>query len=286
MQILDGRATAKKLLDSVAHDVAAIKEKGGAVKLAVILVGENPASQTYVRGKIKRCKDVGIDYKKYELSAEEATTESIITLVGQLNADPSINGILVQLPLPDHVYAPDVIKAISPEKDSDGFHAYNIGKMFLSAEFEHLAPCTPQGVIYLLNEYNIDLKGKDVCMVGASNIVGKPLGTMLLNREATVTTCHIATKDVAHYTKYADIVIVAVGKPSLITADMVKEGAVIVDVGINRKEDGTLCGDVDFEGVKDKCSYITPVPGGVGPMTIACLLKNTVAAYKRQNDIS
>ncbi|MBU2524792.1 bifunctional 5,10-methylenetetrahydrofolate dehydrogenase/5,10-methenyltetrahydrofolate cyclohydrolase, partial [Patescibacteria group bacterium] len=209
-----------------------------------------------------------------------------IKLVEDLNNRDDITGFIVQLPLPKHVYTPDVIKAIDPSKDVDGFHAYNIGKLTLSSDFEHLVPCTPKGIIKMLDYYKIDVKGKDVCIVGASNIVGKPMAAMFLNRMATVSICHIETKDLTHYTKYADIVVVAVGKTNLITAEMVKDDVILIDVGINKMEDGRLLGDADFENISKKSSYITPVPGGVGPMTVACLIENTLIAYKRQNNIA
>jgi methylenetetrahydrofolate dehydrogenase (NADP+)/methenyltetrahydrofolate cyclohydrolase len=194
-----------------------------------------------------------------------------------------VNGILVQLPLPDHIYEPEIIKAISPYKDVDGFTAYNIGKMFISTDFEELAPCTPLGIIRILEHYNIEIEGKEVVIVGRSNIVGKPVAMMMLNRGATVTVCHSKTKDLAAHTKNADILVVAVGKEKFITEDMVKDGAVVIDVGINRTEDGKLVGDTDFENISKKVDYITPVPGGCGPMTVACLMENIVKATIKQN---
>jgi len=205
----------------------------------------------------------------------------VIDLIHELNQRDDVHGILVQLPLPSHVYVPQVIKAIDPYKDVDGFQAYNLGKMFLSEEFMDLSPCTPKGVLKILDHYNIDVKGMDATVVGHSNVVGKPMSTMLLNRNATVTTCHIDTKDLKSHTIGADLLVVAVGKPGLVTADMVKDGAIVIDVGINKLADGKLVGDVDFENVSKKASYITPVPGGVGPMTVACLMENTLMAYKK-----
>ena len=215
----------------------------------------------------------------------DITTEKLIEKINELNEDEKIHGILVQLPLPKKVYTPDVMRAINPKKDVDGFTAYNLGKMFLSAKFEDLAPCTPMGVIKMLEYYKIPVEGKEVVIVGHSNLVGKPLSVMLMNRNATVTTCHIFTKDLAYHTKRADIICVAVGKQNLITSDMVKDGAVIIDVGVNKTKEGKLVGDVDFAEVSKKVSYITPVPGGAGPMTVACLMENTVKAAKRLNNL-
>ncbi|MBU0577563.1 bifunctional methylenetetrahydrofolate dehydrogenase/methenyltetrahydrofolate cyclohydrolase [Patescibacteria group bacterium] len=277
MTILDGKALSEELIDSV-------KEKASNLKptLAVILVGENPASLAYVKNKKKACEKTGIEYIEYKYPAT-ITQEELLKKIEEVNQDDNVNGLIVQLPLPDHIYVPEVIKAVAPKKDVDGFHAYNIGKMFLSPEFEDLPPATPFGIVKLLDHYDIPIEGKDVVVVGHSNIVGKPISMMMLNRNATVTTCHIYTKDLAAHTKNADILIVAVGKEKLITADMVKDGAVVVDVGMNRREDGSLCGDVDFDEVSKKASYITPVPGGVGPMTVAALILNTIRATERQN---
>lgn len=252
-------------------------------KLGVILVGKDPASLSYIRQKQKACAATGIEWEQFDYETD-VTTEDLIDKINDLNEDSTFHGILVQLPVPDQVYEPDVIKAIDPKKDVDGFTAYNVGKMFLSAEFEDLASCTPSGVIKMLEYYDIEIEGKEAVVVGHSNIVGKPLSTMLLNRNATVTTCHIHTKDLDAHTKRADILCVAVGKPGLITADMIKDGAVVIDIGITKCEDGKLRGDADFEEVSKKASYITPVPGGVGPMTVACLMENTVNACKRLNN--
>lgn len=276
MEILDGKALSAQLIDSVKEEVSKLKPK-----LAVILVGENPASLTYVRNKKRACEQAGIEYEERTLPSS-VTQEELIGEIEAINQDSTINGMIVQLPLPDHIYVPEVIRAIDPKKDVDGFTAYNIGKMFLSQEFEDLPPATPLGIVKLLDHYNIPIEGKEVVVVGHSNLVGKPISMMMLNRNATVTTCHIYTKDLVSHTKRADILIVAVGKAGLITGDMVKEGVVIVDVGINRTEEGKLCGDVDFEAVSQKASYISPVPGGVGPMTVAALILNTVSASKRQ----
>ncbi len=278
MQILDGKLVAKEVLDKVAGEVRQLTTPP---KLVVVLVGNDPASETYVRMKKKACEQVGIEWEQISLDPSEVTTESMIELMHELNDRDDVHGILVQLPLPEHVYAPEVLKAIGPYKDVDGFHAYNIGKMFLSEEFMDLAPCTPKGVLKILDHYDIDVQGMEAVVVGHSNVVGKPMSMMLLNRNATVTTCHIDTQDLKSHTERADVLVVAVGKPGLITADMVKEGATVIDVGINRLEDGRLVGDVDFDEVSKKVSYITPVPGGVGPMTVACLMENTLLACKK-----
>ncbi|MDP4008185.1 MAG: bifunctional methylenetetrahydrofolate dehydrogenase/methenyltetrahydrofolate cyclohydrolase FolD [Candidatus Peregrinibacteria bacterium] len=279
MELLDGKIVSQKVLEQVKETVDKLKKDGVKPKLAVILVGNNPASLSYIKQKRKACEFTGIEWEQIDYE-ESITQDELIKKIHQLNEQKNIHGLLVQLPLPDHIYAPEVIKAINPHKDVDGFHAYNLGKMFLSVEFEELAPCTPMGVIKLLDEYNIDVAGMDATVVGASNIVGKPMSIMLLNREATVTTCHIKTKDLKTHTLNADLLVVAVGKAGLITADMVKEGAVVVDVGCN-KVDGKLCGDVDFDAISKKAGYITPVPGGCGPMTVACLMENTVIACER-----
>ncbi len=278
MEILDGKALSEELVDSV-------KEKASKLKptLAVIMVGENPASLAYVRNKKKACERAGIKYIQYDYEAT-ITQKELLKKIEDVNKDPTINGLIVQLPLPDHIYVPDVIRAVDPNKDVDGFHAYNIGKMFLSPEFEDLPPATPLGIVKLLDHYDIPIRGKEVVVVGHSNIVGKPISMMMLNRNATVTTCHIYTEDLSAHTKKADILIVAVGKEKLITADMVKDGVVVVDVGMNRTKEGKLCGDVDFSEVSKKASFITPVPGGVGPMTVAALILNTVRATERQRN--
>lgn len=276
MAILDGKALSEKLIDSVKTKAEELSPT-----LAVILVGENQASMAYVKNKKKACQRAGIEYREYKYP-DSITQESLLQKIDELNQDDSVNGIIVQLPLPQQIYVPEVIRAVAPAKDVDGFHAYNIGKMFLSPEFEDLPPATPLGIVKLLDHYNIPIQGQEVVVVGHSNIVGKPISMMMLNRDATVTTCHIYTKDLAAHTKRADILIVAVGKEKLISADMVKEGVVVVDVGINRNADGKLCGDTDFEAIKDKASYITPVPGGVGPMTVAALILNTIRATERQ----
>ncbi len=276
MEILDGKALSQQLIDSAKDEAGKFSPT-----LAVILVGENPASLTYVRNKKSACERAGVEYRELRFP-DTFTQDQLLEEIQKLNEDESVNGLIVQLPLPEAIYVPEVIRAIDPKKDVDGFHAYNLGKMFLSPEFEDLPPATPSGIIKLLDHYDIPIRGQEVVVVGHSNHVGKPVSAMLLNRNATVTTCHIHTKDLASHTKRADILIVAVGKAGLITDDMVKEGVVIVDVGINRTDEGKLCGDVDFENVSKKASFISPVPGGVGPMTVAALILNTVHAAKRQ----
>lgn len=275
--LLDGKALSESLIDSVKKKAARLKPV-----LCVILVGENPASLAYVRNKKKACERAGIKYIEHHYP-DTLTQAELLDKIGEANRDDSVNGLIVQLPLPASISVPLVIRAIDPKKDVDGFHAYNLGKMFLSPEFEDLPPATPLGIVKLLDHYNVPIQGQEVVVVGHSNIVGKPISMMMLNRNATVTTCHIYTKDLSAHTKRADILIVAVGKEKLITADMVKKGAVVVDVGINRRPDGTLCGDTDFEAIRKKAGFITPVPGGIGPMTVAALILNTVRATERQN---
>ncbi len=279
MILLDGKKIAGQVIASVASDVEALKARGIEPKLVVVQVGEDPASVVYIGQKVKRCKEAGIISEHTKLDAS-ITTDELVEKIHVLNEDPSVHGILVQLPLPAHVNTPLVMKAIDPQKDVDGFTAYNVGKMTLGTEFERLTPCTAQGVVELLEAYDIPVEGKEVVMVGASNVVGKPLAIMLLNRGATVTVCHIKTKDLKFHTKRAEIICVAVGKQNLITEDMVQDGVVVVDIGINRKQDGTLCGDTDFEALSKKAYAITPVPGGVGQMTVACLMENIVKAAK------
>ncbi len=276
MIILDG----KKLRGEI---VEMVKEKSAILKpsIAVILISENPASLIYVRNKKRVCEKAGIKYNQLNFP-ESITHEELLVEVEKLNNDSSVNGFILQLPVPDHINLPKINKAIDPKKDIDGFTAYNIGKTFLDTKFEDLPPATPLGIITLLNHYNIEIEGKEVVVVGRSNIAGKPISAMMLNRNATVTTCHTYTKNLIEHTRRADILIVAVGKRNLITEDMVKDDVVVVDVGINHDENGNLCGDVDFDGVSRKASYITPVPGGIGPMTIAGLLLNTIRATERQ----
>ena len=279
MRLIDGKKLSKKIENSIAKEVEGLKEKGVVPGLAVILVGDDPASHTYVSMKEKSCKNVGF-YSIVHKMPDTIMQEEIIETIEMMNNNPRIDGILVQLPLPKHIDTTKILEVIDPHKDVDGFHPYNMGRVV--ENLDAFAPCTPVGVMEMFEEYNIDLEGKDVCVVGASNIVGKPMAALLLNKNATVTITHIYTKDLASHTKKADIIIVGVGVPGLIKADMVKEGAIVIDIGINRLENGKLVGDVDFENVAKKCSYITPVPGGVGPMTIAMLLSNTLKAAKRR----
>jgi methylenetetrahydrofolate dehydrogenase (NADP+)/methenyltetrahydrofolate cyclohydrolase len=281
MQILDGKKVSQELALKLQGEVATLKAQNIQPKLTIILVGEDPASESYVRSKKKLAESIGIEFDLIRYTPEEMDTAKLIAKISELNADVKVHGILVQLPLPKHIYEPEIIKAIDPKKDVDGFTAYNLGKMFLSTDFEELAPCTPLGVIRILESYNIDILGKEAVVVGSSNIVGKPMGIMLLNRKATVTVCNSKTQDLAAQTRRADILVVAIGKAKFIKADMVKEGAVVIDVGINRGEDGKICGDVDFDNVSVKASFITPVPGGCGPMTVACLMENVVKAARR-----
>ncbi|MFA6521239.1 MAG: bifunctional 5,10-methylenetetrahydrofolate dehydrogenase/5,10-methenyltetrahydrofolate cyclohydrolase [Candidatus Gracilibacteria bacterium] len=279
-KILDGRLVSDFLLKGVGREVARLKASGISPKLVIILVGNNPASLSYVRQKDLSAHKTGMDYEQLNLD-EKVTTEKLVSIIEKLNKDKSVHGILVQLPLPKHISVPLVIKAIDPAKDVDGFQAYNLGKMFTSLEFEHLVPCTPKGIIEMLEFYKISPAGKHVVIVGRSNLVGKPLSVMLLNRDATVTVCHSKTKNLAKFTSTADILVAAVGKPRMIKAKMVKRGAVVIDVGTTKVKD-KLTGDVDFEKVKAKASFITPVPGGIGPMTVASLMDNVVKAAKRQ----
>lgn len=286
MALIDGKKIANEIYENLAKEVSELKEKHTlAPKLAVIMVGDNPASLSYIKQKRKACEKTGIEWVQFDYD-ESLTQAELLDKIEELNQDYSIHGILVQLPLPEHFEVPKVIRAIDPHKDVDGFTAYNLGKMFLDTAFEDLPPCTPAGVIKMLEYYDIDSEGMDATIVGASNIVGKPLATMLLNRGATPTICHIKTKDLKKHTLNADLLCVAVGKAGLITEDMVKEGAVVIDIGVNRTDEGKLVGDCDFETIEKKASYITPVPGGAGPMTVACLMENTVRAAKRLNNIS
>lgn len=277
MVLMDGKNLASKIEEDIIKETQELAIKGIVPSLAVILVGNDSASQTYVSMKAKACKRVGITSILYEMPAS-TSEQDLLQTIESLNKNNQIDGILVQLPLPQHINSSEILEMISPHKDVDGFHTQNSGK--LHCGLRGFVPATPLGVMTLLRHYNIDIKGKDVCIVGASNIVGKPLAALMLNAGATISICHILTKDLSFYTKNADIICVGVGKPNLITKDMVKEGAIVVDIGINRLENGKLTGDVDFENLRKHCSYITPVPGGVGPMTIASLLQNTIASAK------
>lgn len=282
VNLIDGKAVSMAVKMRVKDEVSALKEKGVDCALAVIIVGDDPASRVYVNNKKKACELCGIRSVEYALDAE-TTREELLSIIEKLNADKSINGILCQLPLPKHFDENEITQAISPEKDVDCFNCANIGKMWVG-EYT-FKPCTPAGVMELLAANNIDVSGKNCVIVGRSNIVGKPMAALLLEKNATVTVCHSRTKNLAEHLKQADVIVAAVGKAKFITADMVKDGAVVIDVGINRNENGKLCGDVDFENVKEVASYITPVPGGCGPMTIAMLMENTVAAAKNQNGV-
>lgn len=281
-KIIDGKLVSQSVKDEVALEVKRLNEKGIAVELAVIIVGDNPASRTYVNNKKKACEATGIVSSEYALP-ENTTMPELLELIDRLNKDEKTNGILCQLPLPSQLDEKEVIAAISPEKDVDAFHAVNTGHIMIG-DYSFL-PCTPAGIMEMLKYYNIEIQGKHCVIIGRSNIVGKPMAMLLLQKNGTVTVCHSKTENLAEITRQADILVAAVGKPYFVTADMVKDGAVVIDVGINRNEEGKLCGDVDFENVEKKASYITPVPGGVGPMTIATLLKNTVTAAKKQNGI-
>ena len=275
MKILDGKAVSLKVKESVKVRADELKNFGVEPTLAVVLVGEDKASQTYVRAKEKACNEYGIKSVAHRLS-ENTTQNELLALINVLNLDDSIHGILVQLPLPKHIDTNVVLAAIDPRKDVDGFHAVNVGKRV--SGLDGFVPCTPLGVMEILKEYGIDVAGLNAVVIGRSNIVGKPMANLLLNASATVTVTHSKTKNLKEICKNADLIVAAIGKPFFLKADMVKEGAVVVDVGINRLDDGRLVGDVDFEEVAPKCSYITPVPGGVGPMTIAMLLNNTILA--------
>ena len=277
-QLIDGNALSRQLRTQVAERVAALKARGLTPGLAVILVGDNPASQVYVRNKVKACEDTGMHsvLEKYEASMTES---ELLARVEALNNDPSIHGILVQLPLPAHMDAQKVIEAISPAKDVDGFHIASAGALMTG--MAGFWPCTPYGCMKMLESIGYDLKGKHAVVIGRSNIVGKPMALMLLQQDATVTICHSRTPDLKAMTLQADVIVAAVGRRKVLTADMVKPGAVVLDVGMNRDETGKLCGDVDFDGVRQVASWITPVPGGVGPMTITMLMVNTLESAER-----
>ena len=281
--IIDGKAISVKIKDEVKISASALKSKGLEPCLAVILVGENPASQVYVRNKKRACEYCGIKSLSYELSTE-TTEDELLKLIDELNENPECNGILVQLPLPNHIDENKVLLKIKPEKDVDGFHPYNVG--LLSIGTAKLKACTPAGCIELIKRSGVEISGKKCVVVGRSNIVGKPVSMLLMAENGTVTTCHSKTQNMAAICKEADILVAAIGKPKFITDDMVKDGATVIDVGINRMDNGKLCGDVDFDNVSKKAAYITPVPGGVGPMTIAMLMKNCITACKMQNNIT
>jgi methylenetetrahydrofolate dehydrogenase (NADP+) / methenyltetrahydrofolate cyclohydrolase len=277
-KLIDGNALSRQLRTEVASRTAVLKQKGVTPGLAVVLVGENPASQVYVRNKVKACLDAGL-HSVLEQHPATMTEAALLALVHTLNNDPSIHGILVQLPLPAHIDAQKVIESISPTKDVDGFHVNSAGALMVGQP--GFWPCTPYGCMKMLESIGFELKGKHAVVIGRSNIVGKPMALMLLQKNATVTICHSGTKDLKAMTLQADVIVAAVGKVNVLTADMVKPGAVVIDVGMNRNAEGKLCGDVDFAGVSRVASHITPVPGGVGPMTITMLLVNTLEAAER-----
>ena len=277
--IIDGKSLAKKIRENLKKECEELKQKGIIPKLAVIMVGNNPASKVYVKNKSKACEEIGINYEEYLLE-ENITQEQLTDLIQNLNKDKTVNGILLQSPIPEHLNINQAIKTITYSKDVDGFTPSSIGKLMIGEDT--FISCTPYGVIKMFEEYNIDLTGKNVVILGRSNIVGKPLLQCCLNKNATVTVCHSKTKDLEEYTKRADILIAAIGKSKFVKKAMLKEGVVVIDVGINRGEDGKLTGDVDFDEVEKIASYITPVPGGVGPMTIAMLMNNVIKATNLQ----
>lgn len=281
-KIIDGKVISAAVKEEVAKEVAELKAQGIIPGLAVIIVGDDPASRVYVNNKKKACEQLGMLSREYTMPAE-TTEEELLSLIKELNTDPEINGILCQLPLPSHLNEELVINTIIPEKDVDAFHPHNVGKIMIG-NYDFL-PCTPAGIMEMLKYENIDITGKECVVIGRSNIVGKPMSMLLLHKNGTVTVCHSRTKNLNEVCLRADILVAAVGRANFVTADMVKEGAVVIDVGINRLENGKLCGDVNFAEVEPKASYITPVPGGVGPMTIATLMKNTLTAAKKQNGV-
>ena len=280
MILIDGKNLAKTIRSNLKKDVDELKKEGIHPKFAVILVGDDPASKIYVRNKNRACEEIGIEYEEHLLK-DDISMDELLSLIDKLNEDKTINGILLQSPLPKHLDINKAFKRINYKKDVDGFNPINVGKLALGQDC--FVSCTPYGVIKMLDAYNIPIEGKKAVIIGRSNIVGKPLIQCLLSKNATVTVCHSKTKDIENITKDADIVVTAMGKPKFLKADMVKEGATIIDVGINRMDNGKLCGDVDFENVSEKAGYITPVPGGVGPMTVAMLMENIVKAAKMQN---
>ena len=276
-KIIDGKEVAASVRESIKKEVEVLEKDGKKTGLAVIIVGNNPASRVYVNNKKKGCAEVGMESFEYALP-EETTTDELLELVEKLNNDTAVDGILCQLPLPKQMDEKKVLNAIAPNKDVDAFHPVNTGHIMIG---DHsFLPCTPAGIMEMLKYYNISVEGKECVVIGRSNIVGKPMAMLLLGQNGTVTICHSRTKNLKEVTRRADILVAAVGKAYFVTEDMVKDGAVVIDVGMNRNAEGKLCGDVDFDKVKDKCSFITPVPGGVGPMTITMLLKNTLTASK------
>ena len=281
-KLIDGKVISAAVKAEVADEVAKLKNQGITPGLAVIIVGEDPASKVYVANKEKACESIGMASFKYALP-ENTTETELLELINKLNNDAKVNGILCQLPLPRHLNEELIINSIVPEKDVDAFHPHNVGKIMIG-NYDFL-PCTPAGIMEMLKFENIDIEGKECVVIGRSNIVGKPMSMLLLHKNGTVTVCHSRTKNLKEVCRRADILVAAVGRANFVTADMVKEGAVVIDVGINRLDNGKLCGDVNFAEVEPVASYITPVPGGVGPMTIATLMKNTLTAAKKQNNI-
>ncbi len=277
MQILDGKALSLKIKAKAKEDIKILKAKGITPGLAVVIIGDDSASHTYVKMKERACEEIGI-YSIIHKMPDDISQDKILETIGMMNKNPNIDGILIQLPLPKHIDTTKVLQSVCEKKDVDGFHPFNVGKLVL--DLDTFTPCTPLGVMKLLSFYEIELKGLDACIVGASNIVGKPMMNLLINANASVDICHIYTKDLKAHTKRADLLIVGVGKPNLITKDMVKDGAIVVDIGINRLANGKLVGDIAYDEVSPKCSFITPVPGGVGPMTIAMLLENSIKAAR------
>lgn len=278
-ELIDGKELAKKVRKGLKQEVITLKEKGVNPKLAVIMVGNDPASSVYVKNKSKACEKVGIEFEEYLLE-ENTTEDELLNLIEKLNNDNSVNGILLQSPVPKHIDINKAFRTISPDKDVDGFNPVNVGNLTIGEDA--FISCTPYGIVKMFEEYNIELEGKNAVILGRSNIVGKPMIQCMLNKNATVTVCHSRTKNIEEITRNADVVISAIGKPKFVKENMVKDGSVVIDVGINRLEDGSIVGDVDFDTVSKKASYITPVPGGVGPMTIAMLLNNVVKAAKIQ----
>ena len=281
-KIIDGKAISALVKQSAADEVAELKKQGIEVTLAVIIVGEDPASRVYVNNKKKACELIGITSREYALPAT-TTMEELLALIDELNNDKAVNGILCQMPLPKGLNGKTVTDAIDPAKDVDAFHPVNVGRIMIG-DYDFL-PCTPAGVMEMLKNIGAEIRGKRAVVIGRSDIVGKPMAMLLLHADATVTVCHSRTQNLAEICREADILVAAVGRAGFVTADMVKDGAIVIDVGMNRNSEGKLCGDVDFDAVAPKCEAITPVPGGVGPMTIAMLMKNTVTAAKRQNGI-
>ena len=282
MALISGKEVSQKVKDEIKSQTKLLKDKGISVKLAVIIVGDDPASHIYVKNKKKACEYVGFESLEYALD-ENTSEEELLELIDKLNKDKTVNGILCQLPLPKHIDEKNIIDSISPLKDVDAFHPVNVGKIMIG-DYEFL-PCTPAGIMRLIESTSYDVSGKDCVIIGRSNIVGKPMAMLMLHKNATVTICHSRTKNIEEKIKKADIVIAAVGIPKFVKGDMVKDGALVIDVGINRMSDGKLCGDVDFDEISKKASFITPVPGGVGPMTISMLMQNTLKAAKLQNNL-